>query len=397
MKYFLLFLIVFDPQIPYFIGGIGFTAIVFPVLVVAFIVKNKGRIPRLSTLNHSKPFAILHVLLLLFSLILLVATGGDYWYLLGVAKAIILFCAIVSYLLFYKVTFDDNFFTGLLFIYCLNAVINFSAGAFPEYFSWTEVFRAPVISDALGTNPYRNNFISGSGYFSIGTAYGLFCLLYIYFSSDKKGGLLTSVGLILASIAGFVSARTSMFAIGAGIAYLIKKFQLRRTIILAIVGTLLVYFALDENGILGPYRLWLLSFFDLREDASAEHLLGEMFFWPGDEIFFFGSGYVNDGLFAYTDSGFMRDILFGGFFYMLLKFLFPLYFVVKFFKNEPIFSLLFFGVAVAYQMKGAFFVSNAQGMAIFYLMYFFFCDKYAFASRNIIRKIQVANMLRVRE
>lgn len=394
MKYFLLFLIVFDPQIPYFVSGVGFTAIVFPGLIAAFLVKSKGRIPRVSILSHAKPFAALHFVLLLFSVIVLLAVGDNFDYLFGVAKAIIVFCAVVSYLLFYKSTFDDDFFAGLLFIYCLNAAINFSAGTFPEYFSWTEVFRAPVISDALGTNPYRNSFISGSGYFSIGTAYGLFCLFYIYFSSSRKIGLLSGAGLLLASVAGFVGARTSMFAIGAGVAYLIKKVQIKRIIILAIAGALLSYFALDENGILGPYKIWLLSFFDIKEDASAEYLLNEMFFWPGEKIFLFGSGFVNSGRFTYTDSGFVQDVLFGGVLYMLLKFLFPLYFVVRFFKNEPVFMLLFLCVAVAFQIKGAFFVSNAQGMAIFYLMYFFFCDKYAFASKNARYRISSGNKIK---
>lgn len=382
MKNFLLFLIIFDPQIPYFISGVGFTAIVFPGLIAAFLIKSKGRIPRISTLSHAKPFAALHFLLLLLSLIVLLMASDNFDYLFGVAKAIIVFCAIVSYLLFYKPTFNDKFFAGLLFIYCVNAAINFSAGTFPEYFSWTEVFRAPVISDALGTNPYRNNFISGSGYYSIGTAYGLFCLFYIYFGSGRKNNFLSSVGLILTSVAGFVGARTSMFAIGAGVAYLLRKFQIIKIIILTIVGALFAYFILDDNGILGPYKIWLLGFFDGKEDASAEYLLKEMFFWPGENIFFLGSGFVNDGNFTYTDSGFMQDILFGGIFYAFLKFAFPLYFAFRFFKREPVFVLLFLGVAVAFQIKGAFFVSNAQGMAIFYLMYFFFCDKYAFASKN---------------
>lgn len=382
MKYFLLFLILFDPQIPYFIGGVGFTAIVFPVLIFAFFIKNKGRIPKISTLNHAKPFVVLHFLLLLLSLIILLVIGDNFEYLFSVAKAIIVFCAIVSYLLFYKPVFDDRFFAKLLIIYCVNAVINFSAGTFPEYFSWTEVFRGPVISDALGDNPYRNNFISGSGYFSIGTAYGLFCLFYAYFGSGRKNGLLSNAGLFLASVAGFVSARTSMFAISAGAVYLLIKFQIKEIIILMVVGILFVYLALDETGILGPYRMWLISFFSGKQDASAEHLLNEMFFWPGEDIFFFGSGFINNGTFAYTDSGFMQDILFGGVIYAFLKFAFPLYFAFRFIKNEPVFVLLFLGVAVAFQIKGAFFVSNAQGMAIFYLMYFFFCDKYEFTFKN---------------
>jgi hypothetical protein len=377
MKYLLLFLIVFDPQIPYFINGLGFTAIVFLVLFAALAIKNKGRIPKSLTLTHAKPFAAFLILNLLFSFFSLLATGGNSDFLLGVAKSIVVFCAVVSYLLVYNIDFSENFFSGLLFIYCLNAVINFVAGTFPEYFHWAEVYRGLVISDALGDNPYRNSFISGSGFFSIGTAYGLFCLLYIYFISSNRNGLFASVGLLLSSVAGFVAARTSMFAIGAGAIYLLKEFQLKKIFVLMILVALFSRFALDENGILGPYKEWLLGFFDLKEDTSAAHLLDEMYFWPGVMIFFFGSGSANNGLFPYTDSGFMQDILSGGVFYMLLNICFPTFFVLKFFKNEPVFSLLFLGVAVLFQMKGSFFISNAQGMAIFYIMYFFFAFKYS--------------------
>lgn len=393
MRYLLLFLIIFDPQIPYFIGGIGFTAIIFPVLTAAVLIKNKGHILKTMALKSAKQFALLHFALLFFSLSVLTVAGDNFEYLLGIAKALIVFCAIVSYLVFYKQKFDDKFFLGLLFIYCINALINFSAGTFPEYFAWAEIFRGPVISDSLGENPYRNNFISGSGYFSIGTAYGLFFLFYMFVKNNKKIGLFSSFGLLLTSVAGFFGARTSILAIGAGIIYLLREFQIKKIAALAVIVIIFVFFVLNDNGILGPYKAWLLSFFDGSDDASADHLLNEMFFWPGENIFFLGSGFVNNGRFVYTDSGFMQDILFGGVFYMLMKFSFPLYFAVRFFKNEPVFVLLFLGVAIAFQIKGAFFVNNAQGMAIFYLMYFFFCDKYAFASKNAKHIISRSNKI----
>lgn len=382
MRYMLLFLIIFDPQIPYFINGIGFTAIIFPWLAAAYLIRNNGRIAKASVLGHAKFFAVLHLVVLFYSLVVIFVAGANYEYLLSVAKSIIVFCAVVSYLLYYRPQFDEKFFSRVLFLYCLNAAINFLGGTFPEYFWWTEVFRGRVLSDSIGLNPYRNNFISGSGYYAIGTAYGLFCLLYIYFGSAKKNNFLESVGLIFAAIAGFVGARTSMFAIGAGVAYMLKRFQVLKLLVLTAIGTLLLYFVLDEGGILGPYKAWLLGFFKGREDVSANYVLNEMFFWPGGEIFFLGSGFADSAAFTYSDSGFMQDILFGGILFMLVKFAFPLYFAARFFRKDPVFVMLFLGVAITYQMKGAFFTNNAQGMAIFYIMYFFFCGKYSVFSRG---------------
>lgn len=334
-------------------------------------------------LKHAKQLMLVHFLILFYSLLVLIFVGDNFLYLLAGIKASIVFLAIIFYLDFYKEKFDERFMGWLLLLYCLNALINFGAGTFPEYFAWAEVFRSPVISNSLGINPYRNNFISGSGYFSIGTAYGLFFLFFIFSKKKFEIGMFSSVCLMITILAGVLGARTSIFAIFAGLVYLLAKSQLKQIISLVVIFTLFFYFAFDDDGILGPYQEWLLSFFSGKEDASADSLLNEMFYWPGEKIFLMGSGFVNNGRFEYTDSGFMQDILFGGILYMILKFLFPIYFVVKFFKVEPIFVLLFLGVAIAYQLKGAFFVNNAQGMVIFYIMYFYFCEKYAHSLKKL--------------
>lgn len=383
MKYFLLFLIVFDPQIPYLINGIGFSAVVFPILFFSALIKNRFFILNSKVFVYAINFNFLYFLLFFYSIIVLVVTGKDFDYLLGVIKAFIVFCAVVSYLIYFRPKFDDEFFSKLLFIYCLNAIFNFAAGTFPEYFAWAEVFRGHSISDSLGENPYRDSFISGSGYFSIGTAYGLFFLSYIFFIFNKKLGLLKNLGILLVIFAGFFGARTSIFAVGAGFGYLMWRLQVKKIAFLVVVGMLFFVFVMNYYDFIEKYKTWLLSIFDGKDEASVDNLMNEMFFWPGEKIFFLGSGGVNDGNFAYTDSGFMQDILFGGVFYMLLKFAFPLYFSIRFFRNEPIFVMFFLSVAVAFQIKGPFFVNNAQGMAIFYLMYFFFCDK--FSTKSIDR------------
>lgn len=382
MDVIILFFLVFDPQIPFAPNGIGFSFVFSFILFFGYLVRNKFIINYSNQLRGASCFFYLHFILIVFSLARLILLGDNFEYLLGPLKAFFVFFAILSYILYYKVDFDEVFLSKLLFVYCLNAFINFSAGTFPEYFNWADVFRGRLITDSLGINPYRNNFISGSGYFSIGTAYGLFCFFYMFYSSDKKIGVLKNIGLLLASVSGFFGARTAIFAVASGFFYLMARFNLKRIIFMVFFGLIFSYFVLDDDSFLGPYKMWLFSFFQGKDDASAENLLNDMFFWPGEYIFFLGAGIVNDGSFNYTDSGFMQDILFGGIFFMLLKFAFPIYFSFKFFKYSPLFVLLFLLISFAFQIKGAFFVSNAQGMAIFYIIYFYFCNKFGHRKNN---------------
>ena len=125
--------------------------------------------------------------------------------------------------------------------------------------------------------------------------------------------------MLVISIAGFVSARTAFFAIAPALFYIFKS-RLVYFSYASLAGIGLIYFLLDLPE-LEPYRFWMLSFFDLTNDASASHLIEKMYFWPGTDVFFYGKGFVNNGLFTYTDGGYMQDILFGGIFFLLLKML----------------------------------------------------------------------------
>ncbi len=113
------------------------------------------------------------------------------------------------------------------------------------------------------------------------------------------------------------------------------------------------------------------KFFQFSDDRSAEHLIQQMYFWPGGEIILFGLGVVNDGTFVYTDAGYMQDILFGGVLFLLLKLCFVIYFVYSFFFRYPLFVMLVAFSILAFHFKGLFLYNNAQGMAAFYFIFFY--------------------------
>lgn len=373
MKYFLLFLLLFDPQIPLFPNGVGFSFIIFLSLTLALLLKGGGRLSNRYLFNAATPLLLMHSAVLLMSMFVLIVAGDNFKFLFGVWKSIVLFGAIFSFLLYYNEKFDGNFFRALLLCYTLNGAINFTAGTFPEHFQWIDLFQGELITDDVGTNPFRNNFISGSGFFSIGTAYGMFLLFYAHYIGTK-GSLNTfqAFSLLLVAVAGFFGARTASLAIVAALALLIIRVRIYYTIPALIAAYLIIIYLFADDGFFGAYRAWAQSFLLLEDDPSGYIVLNEMHFWPGEKIFFLGSGFEDGRIFNHTDSGFMKDILFGGVFYSLLNFSIPIIFAIMFFRRFPIFVLLFFCVSFAFQMKGEFFLSNAQGMSIVYLIYFYF-------------------------
>lgn len=372
MKILLLFLILFDPQIPFAPNGVGFTAVIALILLLGVLLKLKsGAVLGLGVLRGAIPFFIGHYLVAMFSLFTVLMWSGDVSHLLGVAKSVLVFLSVVLFLSYYRVVFNSEFLNSLLIIYSINAAINFVVGTFPDYFAFLDLFRGKSVSDALGDNPYRSNFIAGSGYYSIGTAYGLFLLFYTYFVRYEQAYFLRICGQALVALAGFVSARISMFAIIPSVVLIVVRLDWRKIFYLVLAAVVVWYLAIDDQGFLAPYRAWLMGFFDLHNARSSDVLLSEMIFFPGNHVFLFGSGVVNNGSFAYTDSGFMQDILFGGIALAILKFLFPLYFVFRMARKFPLFSAVLIVLFCLFQLKGAFFLSNAQGMAIFYVLFFY--------------------------
>lgn len=373
----LLFLVMFDPQIPYFPNGVGFSLLVCFVIGPVFILKNSkdcsGAVLRLSF-----PFFCCFLFALVFILIRLLGNGGhNFEFLLSWFKAFVVFFAIFLFVFVYYSSRDSalvasRLVSSVLVVYTINALINFSAGSFPDHFGFLENFRSQVVSDSLGGNPYRNSFLSGSGYFSIGTAYGLvFMLISYHFVRARTKGLMSSGALVLIGLSGFVAARTSFFAVFLAVFY----FCLARPIYLLFIGGLAVglFSLMLLLPALQPYVVWMQSFFsEFNTSASASYLLEEMYFWPGLEIFLVGQGVVNDGRFVYTDAGYMQDVLFGGMVFLLIKLSFV---VIAFFairKRSLIFALLFSFVILLFHMKGLFVYNNAQGMAAFYIAYYYF-------------------------
>lgn len=368
-----LFLVAFDPQIPFFPNGIGFTFLVAMALSpLVFRNMNNSNNNVGFFLRESIPYFIAFIFSLAFIMLRIIFNEGlNIEFIFSWAKAFFVFLAcLFTYLVFFSSKSVNIFIYSLLIVYILNAIVNFIAGTYPEEFSFLGIFRVLEISQDVGLNPYRNSFISGSGYYSIGTAYGLIVLLFslhLANSNKKNIAILLSIGFI--SITAFIAARTAFFALSFAFLYIFKA-RLIYFLFLVVMSGLLIYFVIDLPA-LEPYRLWMLSFFDLADDNSGSVLINQMYFWPGDDVFLVGAGAANDGTHAYTDSGYMIDILFGGIFFLIIKLSFLIIFITSFIRFKPLFTIMFSLAILLFHFKGLFLYSNAQGMAVFYFTFFY--------------------------
>lgn len=375
IKVLLLFFIAFDPQVPFLPNGVGFCFLSMLILLPKALLKLKNH-ESTQLILWGKPYFWLFFICAIYITLRLLFNGGiNFEFYLSFFRGVVVFLSIILWLIVFNNDFKqkNNFIYFILFIYTVNAVINLLAGTFPDAFSFLESLRGATISEELGKNPYRNSFISGSGYYSIGTAYGLIALLISFFIVKTNVKVyIAPIILGIISLTGFVAARTSFFGVAAALLYLI---QARPVYFVYFVGVGVVLINLMVAlPLLSPYLNWMGSFFELQNSSSANYLIEHMYFWPETDVLFYGQGIVNDGSHVYTDGGYMNDVLFGGVLFLLLKLSFLGIFIISNFRFYPLFTFLVSFSVLAFHFKGVFLYNNAQGMAVFYFIYFYLAN-----------------------
>ena len=368
-----LFLAAFDPQVPFLPTGLGFTSLIAILLFpfICWILKYKPNDISFFLRKVNPYFIAFYFSLFFIILRILLNEGENLEFILSWVKAFFVFLAcLFTYMIFFANRNSDSFIASLLTVYILNAVINLVAGSYPEIFSFLSIFRGTEINEEVGLNPYRNSFVSGSGFYSIGTAYGLITLLFsFYITNSHTKNIISFLALALIAITGFIAARTAFFAIILAFLYMSKS-RFLYSFLLGILSILVVSIVLSLPA-LQPYKLWMLSFFDLANESSASYLIDQMYFWPEGSVFLLGMGSVNDGTYTFTDGGYMIDILFGGVVFLVIKISFLMIFIVNFFKKHMLFTILFSVVILLFHFKGLFLYNNAQGMAAFYFTFLY--------------------------
>lgn len=374
MKYYvncvLVFLIIFDLQVPGLPNKIGSSFVVASFLLALFFAAPSFFRIRQS-LDILRPFLIVHLLIFLYSVIRILAAGAaDISYILAVAKSLSLFSAFFLYI---SLKSNQNFSDLprlLLNLYFANAVVCFVAGSDPDLLSYIQIFQGETLTDTSMIS-YRNAFLSGSGFFSIGTAYGLFFLFACKCILDSvlKVTLFNTLQLVLVGMAGFIAARTSIFAMMCGILLLVMRRNATGIYISVILLTII--FTLISSEEFGVYNAWLFPFFIEGDNGGSFDEAKNMYYLPETMTLFFGDGRHNtsEGFYGETDVGYMRNILFGGIGFVFLIFSFLIIFIAKSLKFDWLFSSLIALSIIVFHGKGPYIYNNAQGMAIFYFIF----------------------------
>jgi hypothetical protein len=373
LNFFIVFLLMFDIRMPNMPNGVGVSVVL--MLIFMIVILAKGKHARfLSVWNTFSPIFYLHIVAFLY-ISLRVLFGGveDPGIMLAGAKSFIIFFAIFLYWVLFEYV-DDHAPELVINVFFFNAIICFVAGSIPEILNIVRVFQNEALTEESQIS-YRNAFLSGSGFFSVGTAYGLTFLfsIYVFFVKAKKFSYIRGGQLILISVAGFIAARTSILAVLLGLTLLlILKIQSLVKVILISLVPIFIFILTPE---LHLYNSWLFELFQNGlEGDSASALRDSMYFSPTVFTLIFGDGKHNiaGGFYGGSDIGYIRNILFAGIPYLFIIILFPVFMAYRLTKIGWMFSLCVFIVLLGFHGKGSFIYNNAQGMAVFYMMYAYF-------------------------
>lgn len=370
ISYVSLFLLLFDLDMP-FLRGVG-SSVYSALLSLSFILLNINLCN--SRINYiikefSYTILIFFMLFVYVLLRLLFSSAEDLSYLGSGVKATVLFISSILYL----IAFDSKYLFDRLFnVFFLNACVAMFIGTFQEYQYIVDIFKPNGGMQLIGYVPYRNAFLSGSGYFGIGAPFALAsAFIFSYLVLAKKLSFLNFIKIVFIFISAIFAARTSFLCIGMTMLYLIffeKKINLIWIVVLMV---LLLIVILNLDGF-ESYRYWVFEIFNngISSSATGEVLLTEFVKFPNDIYsWFFGDGkYVTDNGSYYmnTDIGYLRHWFFGGVFFMISILLIPFSMLLA--NNQKIFLFLIIPICFLLHFKGVFIYNNPTSTPLLVLI-----------------------------
>ncbi|MEA9990736.1 hypothetical protein QN404_17760 [Pseudomonas sp. RTS1] len=382
------FLLFFDVHVPGLPDGVGSSVIMLPIFILIFLIK--PNFLRLSLmLEVFSPLFLVHGIVVIYVLLRLILGGAvELSMLLAVAKSLILFFAVFLY--WVVSDFPGNQTPRMTAnVFFTNALICFVAGSIPFLLNYIRLFQFSSINENF--IPYRNAFISGSGFFSVGSAYGMAFLFlsYSFLIADKRVSVLRIVQFVAIFAAGFIAARTSILAlVFVGVMLFILRPSSFWKMFFVMALSLLAFVTMPG---LDKYNAWLFELFVKgKESNSIQVLMSDMFFIPSLDTLFFGDGIhsaIEGGAYyGGSDVGYLRNVFFGGVPYLLIIMMFPVLMLFKLWTVNRVFACLLVALMLAFHAKGTFFYNNSQGMAVFYMIYAFYSLKNSSLNRSLIKK-----------
>lgn len=182
---------------------------------------------------------------------------------------------------------------------------------------------------------YRLYIFTSMAFFQLSLFFGFLFNFLLNLHLEKR---ITIYPIIICFFCGFISGRS--FIIFALISILISGFNLRLFIFI-LFGTIAIYFISIEfqdnkyiHHLLEPIIQYNNN--NTLKTNSSDKLINEMLIFPNEKQLFFGDGiYTNNdkSYYMHTDSGYLRQIFYGGFLYLLLCAGFTIYIIKRISSN----------------------------------------------------------------
>lgn len=324
---------IYDPWLFHFIR-MAFIAGAISVVILAFQIVRRSRPKGISLPIDS--LTVIITLIIFSAIPTLVYGTKDFSVIIMYCKGLLLFiCGIAIYNLFYldqsaklirdfKIGISIQFIVGLLALIGIPFMIEFALSSnvvLPRFYGSEQEYRL-------------YNFTS-SGFFQLSIFYLM--LLHFLLAYNAKHNSISSIYLFFMLVIGLISGRTFLVLSLVSILLYFKWRYIPALILFAVICLILAFNFADNKYVehaLEPL-INIIHGAD-RLSSSTDTLMEKHLFIPELKQILIGDGYYyspKGGYYGGTDSGFLRQVLYGGIGYMFLCFAFTSFFVIKVAKN----------------------------------------------------------------
>lgn len=374
----LLFLLVFDLKI---LGSVGSAFITFLVCFTSFFINFTKYYTDLNDFfrNYIVFFFLFAFMVFYVFLRFLFSPMDDYSYLLTTLKTIMVLLATTFYLIVFK---DTNLSKNLFNIFFLNACICLFLGSLPEYKFLIYPFKYgedPEIS-LIGSSEYRDAVLAGSSYFGVSALFGLTFAFFLRICLIEKKAI-NYFKLIVIAISGLLLGRVALVCYLIALVYFFIIKKSIKVLIFSILSIFIFVFILNSFPVFESARIWFFEMFTgggVGKSESASQLK-EMIFLPEDQYsLIFGDARYgsSDSYYGGSDSGYIRNILFGGFIFLIILLLAFFSIFIKSIKNS--FTWLMLVLCLLLHFKGVFIFNNPGFLGVVLTISFIFMNSRKF-------------------
>ncbi len=382
-SYLILSFLIFDLNLPI---ARGFGASPTALLLLILSVLHLRRISFSEFFNYRKVI-ILYLLLIMYILARLIFSGAyDTNFLATALKSTLILFITLAYLSFFKE--DKKVLSHKMFnLFFINSCIALFIGYNQEYQYVADLFKGEV-GELIGSNPYRNSFLSGSGYFGIGAVYGVVIPFFIYYLSKNKIFTLSNfIKLAIIFFAGVMAARTVFLCTMLATVYAMIAFRNVKLLYSSIfIAFVMVTLMSTEYFI--EYRMWLFEVFTAKSigDTSTGNTLLAYFNFENINLgnFLFGDGrYISHtgGYYMNVDVGYLRHFYFGGFLFAILTSIGIVLAIYSTCANKH-FLFLIIPICLLLHIKGVFIYNSPAGMPTLIIISYIMRNEYLKLAKN---------------